>query len=376
MKGLLRYKTVSLLLLIVFMMGYIVFNYNSQSYLTSKYEKQDKQENSYSYNAIIGIAPTIENFSVEYDYHDDVIDFVKQIKNTNSYLSVPDLTVLNNDSGDEFLADVCIGNVMPKYKMLFGELPTTEQLAKCKYVLIGRNKMRYSYIEDSKRYININGEKYEVAGCLSTGKSFYLDNKVVIVDNDYDDVFWQDINKYFIRGCFLISLESDKKNNVQNDVSFIEQIIEQNDKNIDETDMLYDIDVRMNASHVPEPVYRVLASVINIFCIVVTYALLYYWMMIRKKEFRTKLICGFSNVRIILSVLGEISITMIIAILLGNIFVIISNSLSKGYFHLDYEMAINLIYILVAYYFITMFFATIYLSVCLINKNKRSIAVL
>ena len=57
MKGLLRYKSVSFWMIIIFAMSFVVFNYSMQVKLTEKYEYADSVENSYKYTSTVLVVP-------------------------------------------------------------------------------------------------------------------------------------------------------------------------------------------------------------------------------------------------------------------------------------------------------------------------------
>ncbi len=328
MKGLLRYKSVSFWMIIIFAMSFAVFNYSMQARLTKKYEDADALENSYQYTSTILVVPAAEFYDENRDYQQYVIDSCMEMNTDDVTVTIVDISPRIDNQGSRSLADVYMCGTTPKYTLVSGSYPTEG----VKGAVVGRNKMRHTYIKDGNRYIDIYGEPYLVTGCMSTGRSKYLDNDILIFNKEYNGLFWKFMNDDIKMGMGQLVLESDTNTNLSEVVSeFQERISEKSQGALESILLSNDENPRIVTSHVPEPKYRAWAWLAYVFNIITTFFMCQYWMICRKKEFAIKKTCGFSVIHIIKQFLTEIFVAMLLGIGIGICITFTGDMLSTGY---------------------------------------------
>lgn len=215
MKGLVKYKSTTLWMVLVFAIAFIVFNYNMQAKITVTFEARDTKENSYKYSCAQSVYVEHESYDPENDYKSNLVSAIEMLDDETVTVSVIDLTLFENNHGFGFLTDMYIGGGMPKYNLINGNYPTKEQLSSGNlYAVLGKNKMEYAYSRENKQFIMLDGLEYEVTGCMSTGRSKYLDNEMLIFNGNYGDSFWDNMNDLIIMGMVNIVYESDKMDDI------------------------------------------------------------------------------------------------------------------------------------------------------------------
>lgn len=332
MKGLWRYKSVSFWMIIIFAMSFVVFNYNMQAKLTEKYEYADAVENSYKYTSTVLVVPVAEFYDESKDYQQYLIDSCLEMNTDNVNITIVDLSPRIDNEGNHSLTDVYICGPIPKYALISGSYPAEDEIMELKCAVVGRNKMRYTYMEGGKRYIDIYNEPYLVTGCMSTGRSKYLDNDILIFNKEYNGRFWKFLNDDIKMGMGQLVFESDTNANLSEAVSEFQTRINEKSQGMLEGILLSgDENLKIVTSQIPEPKYRAWAWLAYVFSIITTFFMCQYCMVCRKKEFAIKKTCGFSVIHIIKQFLTEIFIAMLIGIASGMLLTLSGDMLSTGF---------------------------------------------
>lgn len=332
MKGLLRYKIISFWMIIIFAMSFAVFNYSMQVKLTEKYEYEDAVENSYKYKSTVLMTPVAEFYDESRDYRQYLIDSCLKMNTDDVNITIVDISPRVDNQGSRTLTDVYICGPAPKYDLISGNYPAEDEMKEHKCAVVGRNKMRYTYMEGGKRYIDIYNEPYLVTGCMSTGRSKYLDNDILIFNKDYNGLFWNFLNDDIKMGMGQLVFESDTNANLSESVSEFQMNINEKSQGMLESILLSgNENLKIVTSQVPEPKYRTWAWLAYVFSIITTFFMCQYWMICRKKEFAIKKTCGFSVIHIIRQFLTEIFVAMLTGIGLGICITLAGDMFSTGY---------------------------------------------
>ncbi|MCM1288731.1 MAG: ABC transporter permease [Clostridium sp.] len=362
MKALIRYKLVVSWMTAVFAMSFIVFNYNIQAKITEKNEYSDAVKNSYKYQSTVALIPAFEFYDADTDYRQLFVECISEFDGHGVNITIVDINARLDDYGMEQMAALYIAGSQPKFPLIWGRYPDEEHMRESeKYVVLGRNKLRYAYNEAGKQYVKLNGEKYQVIGCMSTGRSHYLDNDIIIFDKDYDGLFWNTMNTAIKMGMVNIAFESEDNADMGDIVSDFQAHVKDASNGALEVVWLSDSDnLKMRASHVPEVRYRRWAWLAYAFSIVTTLFMCQYWMIRRKKEFAIKKTYGFSGVRIIWQFLTEILAIMLTGIVIGIFIIFINHVFTNNFMVFDLRVFGYLMLIVLSYICITLFLISIY----------------
>lgn len=364
MKGLLRYKSVSFWMIIIFAMSFAVFNYSMQVKLTEKYEYADSVENSYKYTSTVLVVPAAEFYDEGRDYPQYLIDSCLEINTDDVNVTIVDISPRIDNQGSRSLTDVYICGPTPKYALISGSYPTED----VKGAVVGRNKMRHTYMEGGKRYIDIYGEPYPVTGCMSTGRSKYLDNDILIFNKEYNGLFWKFMNDDIKMGMGMLVFESDTNANLSEVVSEFQTRISEKSRGTLESILLSgDENLKIVTSQIPEPKYRTWAWLAYVFSIITTFFMCQYWMICRKKEFAIKKTCGFSVIHIIKQFLTEIFVAMLIGIGIGICITLAGDMLSTGFAAFNLRVFSDYAGIILGYIGVSFLFVSVYPVIWLIR---------
>ena len=378
MKNLFRYKYVSVLFIIIFSIGFVVFNYNMQAKLTKKFETEDILQNKYKYEATVLVAPVLSTYDSNIDYVTYLINSFAEIEDDEVNVFIIDIDARLNDYGVTTLADVYILGDEPKYPLVKGNYPENKSLDE-KYIILGINRKKYTYKQNNLEFINVSNEQYTVTGYMSTLRSHYLDNEIIIYNSNFEGELWNYINNYLKMGMLQIVFLSDTNSNIEKIVNDFTNNIQDNSNGALESYVLsYKDNLKMTSSYVPPIKYKTWAWLSYFFSIVTTTFMCQYWMMCRKKEFAIKKIFGFSIFKIISQFLLETLYLMIIGVLFGIIFIVANNIFARGLGVFNIEIFSYVIGIVIGYVVISLIFVSIYpiirlsrlKSVELINKKR------
>ena len=349
-----------------------------QAKLTKKFETEDILQNKYKYEATVLVAPVLSTYDSNIDYVTYLINSFAEIEDDEVNVFIIDIDARLNDYGVTTLADVYILGDEPKYPLVKGNYPENKSLDE-KYIILGINRKKYTYKQNNLEFINVSNEQYTVTGYMSTLRSHYLDNEIIIYNSNFEGELWNDINNYLKMGMLQIVFLSDTNSNIEKIVNDFTNNIQDNSNGALESYVLsYKDNLKMTSSYVPPIKYKTWAWLSYFFSIVTTTFMCQYWMMCRKKEFAIKKIFGFSIFKIISQFLLETLYLMIIGVLFGIIFIVANNIFARGLGVFNIEIFSYVIGIVIGYVVISLIFVSIYpiirlsrlKSVELINKKR------
>ncbi len=371
MKALLRYKYISVWMIVVFATSFVVFNYNMQAKLTEKFESEDRADNAYKYESTVLIFPTMTSYYENINYAGYFIDAVSQIDKDDINISIIDATFRLDDCGLYSLSDLYIDGMQYKYPLVKGSYPTKEQLESGEgFVVLGRNKRKYVFVENDKEFLRINGEKYQVTGYISTSRSHYLNNEIIIYNDNHDSMIWQSVNDYIKMGIVQVVFMSDTNAGLCNVVEdFEERIKLLSNDTLEILIISTDENLKITTSFVPELKYRKWAWIAYVFCIVTNILICQYWIVCRKKEFAIKKAYGFSIFGIIKDFIQETLLLMSIGLVAGISFVLVNDILAIGLIAFDVEVFTYFSLIIIGYIFISTLLISIYPAIWLFRIN-------
>lgn len=282
-------------LLIGFILGFLavlngisLFNY----YINCK---NDGQEYSYKYNSIITLSST-----------DEDVDIERIIKMDKYNISYSDGLQVYVDKSKKFrLIDILFtNNETTEYKIIDGRMPSKKEIKSGKRVVaVGKSIKKYTYNKLGKRYIDINGYKYEVVGIISTSNSNIQDQTIVIYYNCLEQSLKKNINlsqinlllssnKYTINREYLDSyFKKDKITIFYNNSFAFEE---------------YARDERVSSR-----LYFMLYFFAIINCIIITD----FWISKKRRDILIKKAYGYDNCKIIINLSKEMSLLIMIAII-------------------------------------------------------------
>lgn len=362
MKGLLRYKSVSVWMIVIFSVSFVIFYYSIQAKLTGMFEQRDSIENSYKYGCTVLIVPDMELYNENTDYKKYLQESLAGYTKTAINISIIDLTLKNDKYGMNMLADIYISGPKPKYPLVSGEYPYDSQIQSSgKYAVLGRSRMKYTYDRNGKKYIDMSGETYQVTGCMSTGRSHFLDNDIIIYDSDYNGRLWGKMNDYIKMGMVQVVFESDEKSDMDDILLEFQQFLSETSEGTLEASVISNHEnTKITTSYMPRLQYRRWAWLAYVFVIVTTIFTFEYWLMRRKKEFAIKKTFGYSTVRIVACVLLEALTAMLAGTVIGAVLVLTNNGLAEGFLVFNKEIFLYFVLIVGGYIVLTLVLIGIY----------------
>ena len=204
-------------------------------------------------------------------------------------------------------------NEQMPYQLLEGRLPGSapEDTGK-KLVALGRDKYRYAYERDGKKYVTLENDTYEVVGLIGSPNSDYWDYKIVLNINCIGQNTLKSIVK---KHEYTIELSSNQ-HNLKDSYSKVYGNI-----------MSAAPDAAITAKKInnmgEDTTMRTLAKenlkvniIVYIFCIFNCMVMSEFWIIQRRKELAIKKAFGLSNFKILLEIAGNIAALSGVSLLL------------------------------------------------------------
>lgn len=199
------------------------------------------------------------------------------------------------------------------YSMLSGRLPgSLPEDAGKRLVALGRDKYKYAWEQDGKKYVTFEGEVYEVVGVIGSAKSDYWDYKVVFHIGCLGENTLRTIQR---KGNYTIELSSNREElqdsyaRIYGNIMSVEpnagiasmKIHSTGGSTVDNTLGRENIKVNM---------------IVYIFCILNCMVMSEFWIIQRRKELAVKKAFGMSNLRILAQIAGNITALSAVSLVL------------------------------------------------------------
>ncbi len=208
-------------------------------------------------------------------------------------------TVAFKESGASTRAEMLldIHEELP-YQMISGHIPGTKDSDYGRNVVaLGRDKYRFAYERDGKKYVTLCFEEYEVVGVIGSD-SDYWDYKIVLNVN----CIGPQTLEYFLSNTeYELHLDS----NVT-DLQTLQENYEKVFQNIMAVDSFNSVSAVVDKYTGQSTVSNTYARqnmkvnyIVYVFCLVNSILVSYFWIIARRKEIAIRKAFGYSNVRII-----------------------------------------------------------------------------
>lgn len=191
------------------------------------------------------------------------------------------------------------------YEMVEGHLPGIEDTDTSKrQVALGRYQYKYAYKEDGKKYVTFDGERYEVVGIIGNSDSDYLDYKIVFNIKSIGENMLKNISEqysYTIEiGSNLVDIKDSYKTIYQN-------ILKRSSRVMVDANSL-----KGNGENtIDSTLYKEKFSInilVYLFCLLNCMLISEFLIIQRKKEIAIRSTYGFSNARIVLEIMRDVSV--------------------------------------------------------------------
>lgn len=199
------------------------------------------------------------------------------------------------------------------YPMISGHVPgMAEADAGKNVVALGRDKYKYAYERDGKRYVTLDQDEYEVVGVIGSDNSDYWDYKIVMNNHCISENTVKKISSFQEQ---IITIYSNS-----NELTEAYEILYQQIKNVDQ--MCNIVSYKKNSTG-DSTMSKTLGKenikvniMVYIFCLLNCVIISMLWIIQRRKELAIKKTFGYGNVRTLLEIAGNIIAMMLISFLI------------------------------------------------------------
>ncbi|MBQ4282900.1 MAG: ABC transporter permease [Lachnospira sp.] len=197
------------------------------------------------------------------------------------------------------------------YKLLEGRLPGSEpEDAGKRLVALGRDKYKYAYEENGKKYVTIESETYEVVGVIGSERSDYWDYKVVLNINCIGENTLKNIVK---KNEFTIELGSN-----EGDLNDAYSRVYGNIMSADSSSIITAKKINNTGESTVEKTLGKenlkVNIIVYIFCLFNCMVMSEFWIIQRKKDLAIKKAFGMSDYKIIVEIAGNILALSLVAL--------------------------------------------------------------
>ena len=172
------------------------------------------------------------------------------------------------------------------FKLESGRLPGENAKNGRLEVAVGRNKAKFATVENGKKYLVIEGDRYEISGILGSDKSDYWDNKVVLNIACLGD---KTLNSLMKKMSYTVELGS---NSYELDDTY--KTVYGNIKSIDQDSVIKAKKLISNGESTLEKSMAKENMQVNvityIFCVLNSMIISEFWIIQRRKEFAIKIV--------------------------------------------------------------------------------------
>ena len=167
-----RYKLTSIFFIIGQLIIYITI-FGALAVYNRAYDKEKDRINAVYKNRI--------ELEINMSKKADFMSFFADSTNTGNAVISGKLALGIQELGTSVRSEIIImSNEQMNYKLESGRLPGENAKNGRLEVAVGRNKAKFATVENGKKYLVIEGDRYEISGILGSDKSDYWDNKVVL----------------------------------------------------------------------------------------------------------------------------------------------------------------------------------------------------
>lgn len=192
------------------------------------------------------------------------------------------------------------------YQLIEGHIPDIKQDGGKNCVALGRDKYKYAYDRDGRKYITIEREEYEVVGVIGSPASDIWDYKIVL----NIDCMSERLKKTF-------AALSNMTINIYSNNSDINESYNKVYSNIYNADSSCNITSYNKKSTGESTVSTTLQReniatniMVYVFCLINSIIISMFWTVQRKKELAIKRVCGMDNIRLIMDIAANMLILM------------------------------------------------------------------
>jgi len=324
-----RYKLVSVCFIIGQLIAYFTIFGALQIYNSAMAKEEDRINSIYD-NRITVIANAMAQ--------KDILKKAGEGIDQGNVLLSGRMSVTSEDMNSACRAEMLLAvNEELPYKMLSGHIPGTEASDAGKNVVaLGRDKYKFTYERDGKRYIHFCMEEYEVVGILGSA-SDYWDYKIVFHVNSIGE---KTLKKMLCMNEYEIHLDSNEASH--------DELIEEYNKlyaNIMYADNAAEIKANTDTDMGKVTISTTYARenikvnyIVYIFCLINNVIVSYFWIISRSKEIAVRQTFGYTRIQLVCMLIKDMAVMMVSAL---AIFIVIYG-LCKGWLNQYFNIYIKL----------------------------------
>lgn len=305
-----RYKLTSIFFIIGQLIIYITI-FGALAVYNRAYDKEKDRINAVYKNRI--------ELEINMSKKADFMSFFADSTNTGNAVISGKLALGIQELGTSVRSEIIImSNEQMNYKLESGRLPGENAKNGRLEVAVVRNKAKFATVENGKKYLVIEGDRYEISGILGSDKSDYWDNKVVLNIACLGD---KTLNSLMKKMSYTVELGS---NSYELDDTY--KTVYGNIKSIDQDSVIKAKKLISNGESTLEKSMAKENMQVNvityIFCVLNSMIISEFWIIQRRKEFAIKKALGMKNSKIIMEMfinITELSGISLIMFLLLNI---------------------------------------------------------
>lgn len=165
-------------------------------------------------------------------------------------------------------------------------------------IILGRERVKDTFVKAGHRYYTILGEDYKVIGVIGSEKSVIFDGEIILYQTGLGEKYLKKMKENdSMSKPFSMLIESDFEN--AKDI-YTKYISSQYNSSLEQNEAYY------NSTSTPIAQEKIYCIVIYFFCFICLFIALNFWIVQRNKEMQICRICGMSNIGIILRIIKSL----------------------------------------------------------------------
>lgn len=323
LKHIFRYKLTAVYFVIGQLVVYITIFGALQIYNQAVNKEKERVNGLYQNRITMDVNTSADGLDVISDAGDDI---------TEGNLTLGGKISVNfKESGSATRAEVLLAvNETLSYPLISGHIPgTAETDFGRRVVALGRDKYRYAYERDGKKYVTLCLEEYEVVGVIGS-LSDYWDYKIVLNVHCMGEQTLSKISNY---RAYEINIESNQ--------GPVKSTYEQVFQNIKKKDGRCNISSYQNYGKGENTISNTLNrqnirvnAMVYVFCLVNSILISYFWIMQRRKEIAIRKAFGYGNGKIVKMLFIEMLQLMLFSLILFLVLYIAAYYWSRNVLHI------------------------------------------